>query len=256
MNKDPYIILIVILVAYSVYLSNVVVEGLDIKKELNKAKKAATKSATKIVKSSEKKMENLIKKSTKPLKKEMKKMGKTIQSQIKKAIIPLEKQINNVTKMITNKLKMLTDKIKNGVVDPILFTFKSVGTIFKHLFDLFMLVIKKLISLPTCILSYSIWTLNMIRIKIVDKVVPIILRKMLNFIFPDAVASTIHRIIIAIGEAIVNINIYLAKFFGIDQLFYENSCFNLTKESQDIVSKITGVGKNIQSNFTKNFGKF
>ena len=233
-------------VIYVIYLSWILddryQEGLSSNDIIKRAKKTITKETigktNKIIQQSEKrilsKMDDLVKKTTQPL----------------------EKQIQSVSTAIKKEIKSIIVTIKKAIVDPILFAVMSIGKIFALLSSLFMLVMKKIISLPICLLSYVIWVMNTLRITMVTNIIPLILKKILNSIFPAFISSNINKFIIFMVDFTVSIFVSLSNFFGISHLFYSSECFNFVDEANKIFAKISDVAKQTDVNFKKNFGKF
>jgi hypothetical protein len=231
----------VIYIAYLSFFSNNQ-EGLSTNDIIKRAKKTITKETigktNKIIQQSERKllskMDDLVKKSTQPL----------------------EKQIKGVSSAIKKEIKSIISSIKKAIVDPILFAVMSMGKIFILLSALFMLMMRKIASLPNCILSYTTWVMNMLRINIFDKIIPLILNKLLNSIFPDFIASNINKFIIFMVDLVVYLFMSFASFFGLTNLFYSSECFDFVDEANKIFAKISNVAKETNTNFKRNFGKF
>jgi hypothetical protein len=214
-------------------------EGLSLKKVAKKATKkdAVSDMTSKLIKKSETKM------------------LKQMETLIKKSNEPLKKQMNTFKNSLESIVKTIFKQLKQFVVNPIVQIFQSMGKVFVLLSGLFMLVMEKFIHLPRCLLSYTIWTLNTIRIQIFDLIVPLILKTLLNAIFPEIIAKTIHSVLLYLGNLVVIFFIAFANFFGLTNLFYEPTCFDFTSKSQNIFNKISNIVQEIPKSF-EHFGKF
>lgn len=232
------ILLALIYIAFVMDDDNNYQEGLSTNDIIKRAKKTITKETigktTKIIQQSEKrllnKMDDLVKKSTQPL----------------------EKQIQTVSNNIKKEIKSIISNIKKAIVDPILYLFIAIGQIGLLLTDLFMLVIKKIISLPACMLSYATSVLYILQTTIFNNIIPLIIRK----IFPTFISLNINKIISFTVNTFVAVLSSISHFLGISNFFYAANCFDFVEEANKIFGKISTLTKQTGSNFKKKFGKF
>ena len=153
-------------------------------------------------------------------------MGKTIQT--------------NVLDILTNKLKsifiQIGDVFNEGLINPMEALFVGIGKIFVQLFNILKEIGDKIVSLPSCMFTYTFQeTLN-----IMDAIYRRVVFKFLQDIFSTIYEYTLKYVFDFIGY-ITGYNDSVKKCYG----------FNVSTE----VSKMNSNLKDIESAFKKGFGK-
>ena len=241
-------VIIIVLVIYFTYLKyenekNIIKEG-NIGRKIKKAvTKQVAKQVTKIIKPIEKTLKNQVKvaitQSTKP---------------IKKTISGVKNIIKKITRLVANIIKGL----KNGIVKPIKDAFKYIGLMFAQIGLLIFDFLQQIVQIPTCLISYIIWIVIKLKDEVIQTIILPIIKKILKKIFGRFYPETIVNYFLKFMNWFIDFHFYIlssiGSFFGINNLFYKEKCFNFTGKFKKKIKNMEKHLKKAGSSF-KDFGK-
>jgi hypothetical protein len=166
---------------------------------------------------------------------------KTAMSSVEKSIDKKLSAIEDTTKnLITNKFTsiftQLGDIFKKGLVDPMISLFTGIGNIFVQIFKILQLIVSKITSLPECIFTYALVSMN-------DAIY-----RGYKFITPTLLQNVFSSVYTYTFKIIVD---FLTKSLGIDDDIKKCYGFNIKTEMSSINSSLN----NINTDFKNDFGK-
>ena len=204
------------------------------------------------VKVVEKNAENMIASQVRIAENKAEIIGGRIENRLNEQVTRLERTIDDKTTQIgqiiqQNVLVIFKEKIgnifiqlgnifKDGIVDPILEVFNGIGNIFTKVFNILKEIANKIISLPNCIFTYAIASTIDTIYFFYERITP----KFLKNIFSSIYYYTFRYVFDFIG--------YITGYNDSYNRCYE---FNVSSEVDKIQSNLV----NIQSSFTKDFGR-
>ena len=148
----------------------------------------------------------------------------------------IEKQTTDIlSNKLTSIFSQLKDIFNEGIVIPLKVLFQGIGEMFIQIFNILIIISKKIISLPMCILPYIIIEIGNIFNAIYKAIIPKFLRPFLNFLY----TYTFGILFGLIG--------YL---FGWDNIYKTCYGFNISSEINNMNKQF----KNISTAFNKDFG--
>lgn len=252
-------VIIIFLVFYFTYLNyenekNTIKEGnigRKIRKTVDKTVKPIERNLLTQINQLENRMNNrlnsTIQQTTKPI-------TNTINI-MKDSIGKITKQLQSITSMITNVI----NGIKSGVVTPIVNVFKYIGLMFSQLGLLIFDFLLQIAQIPTCLISYMIWITMTLKDQIIMKILLPIIQKVLKKIFGRFYPATIVNYFIKFLDWFISAHFYvlssIGSFFGINDLFYKDKCFNFTGNFKKRIDNMKKHLIDAGNSFTK-FGKF
>lgn len=164
------------------------------------------------------------------------KVGKNITNQIDDK---LSNFLNQVESLITTKIKrfftQFGDILNNGIVNPIMDLFQGIGNIILAIFDILKQIADKLISLPGCILIYTVTSIVDSFYYIYASICPKFIRTPIDYIFKIIIQTPIN---------------YIISLAGLSSTI--NKCYSFNV--QDNIDTMNTQISKINSSFKKDFG--
>ena len=184
-----------------------------------------------------------------------------VNSQIKSVIQIIEDKIQYVLKIIEDKIQyviqVIEDKIQyvigvikkfgNGmasiinvsIIDPFLTLFSAIGNIFVQLFNILMMIVDKIILLPSCIFIYQFGIIGSIISDIYDWLIPNFIANAINTIYAYTLKIPINFIFN-----------FISKISGYES--FHNKCYNFNIKPQ--INSIKDGFNKVGQAFIKDFG--
>ena len=220
----------------------------EVPQQINNIQNKVTQQVTQQVNN----IENKVTQQVNNIEKKTQDMGDRIENKVTQQVNNLEKTIDektdkmgkiiqkNVSDFFTEKIgkifNQLGDIFNDGIVKPILGVFIGIGNIFIQVFNILQQITNKIVSLPNCIFTYAITSIINSFYFFYEKITP----KFLKNIFSSIYYYTFRYLFDFIGY-ITGYNDNYTKCYG----------FNVSSEVDKIKSNLD----NIQSSFTKDFGR-
>ena len=162
-----------------------------------------------------------------------------INSKIDNVANQIEQKTNElVTKKLTSVFTQLGDVLNDAIVNPILILVDGLQSIIMQIFNIILLIGNKIISLPTCIFIYMIYSM----IAMFKAIFPFWITYPIIFIF---------KLMLYILMPIFYVLQYLLSFIGFN-ISLETDCFEFNVKEP--VEKMNNEFKDMFSNFKNNFG--
>ena len=163
-------------------------------------------------------------------------MGQEIEEKTKKMGAEIEeKTVNIVVVKIKSIFTQLGDLFNDSIINPIITLFNNLGNIFIQIFGILQEIGNKIVSLPGCLLTYSITeTLNTF-FSFYRAIIPTFIRN---------IFSTIYKYTFKF------IFDFIGSITGYDKSHDRCYGFNISNEISNINSNLT----NINKSFKKDFG--
>ena len=152
-----------------------------------------------------------------------------------------EKKVEDkTTGIITEKFKSVFEQLgaifNDGLIKPLIVLFNGIGNMFIQIFNILGLIVNKIISLPSCLVTYLVVESLNVMYNIYKSIVP-------NWL--ENIISTLYKYTIKI---IVE---FFKRILGIDSSIQRCYGFNINKEMESINEEF----KKINDSFKNDFGK-
>jgi hypothetical protein len=241
LNKKTYTVLVIsllillLLVFYNAYKRSTVREGLavidDVKDAISKISKVA-EVAEKIPKEITGLKDDIVN-STNVVKDSVGQIDNKLEDFLKKVE---QTTIDIVTDKISSVLTQIGEIFKTALVDPIVTLTTGIGDIFIGIFGILREVANKIVSLPSCILTYAITSFFNAMYSVYSYIIPEVIRNIFTKIYETLFKWAVDWFLGVIG--------YTDSY---------NKCYGFDVNSS--ITKIEDSAKKIGDSFSSDFGR-
>lgn len=175
----------------------------------------------------------------------VKDVEKSVTTKINKVEEVFTKKINKLEDVFTNKIKSVLNQIgkvfMDGIVNPIIAVFVGIQTIFIEIFNILKKIVDKMISLPSCMFTYTFKTSTDTIDGIYRSAIPKSIRSPISTVYNYTLAYPVN---------------FISYQSGYDSSVRKCYGFNVDKEINNMNKKLNDINDAFKNDFGRlNFNK-